>query len=171
MVTAAMVAVACESPTGVQSEQVGVRSAEVTKGQTKGKEMKTKKGFVQNIDKLTTDNHDFRRVVYTGQHMQLVLMSLPPGEHIGMEAHDVDQFFRVEEGSGEVVIDDARHRFETDFAIIVPAGAKHDVINTGSTPLKVYTLYAPPKHRDRVVHRTRAEAEKDTEEFDGKTTE
>lgn len=131
-----------------------------------------KKGFVENIERLTEDNQHFRRVIYTGQHTQLVLMSIPPGDHIGLEVHeDTDQFFRVEEGTGEVIIGDTRRPIGPASAIVVPAGTKHDVINTGGKPLQLYTLYSPPHHRDGVVHRTRADAEKDEEHFDGKTTE
>jgi mannose-6-phosphate isomerase-like protein (cupin superfamily) len=128
------------------------------------------KGFVDDIEQLTEDNTDFRRVLYTGKHLQLVLMALQPGEEIGEEVHeDRDQFFRVEEGEGEVVIDGKRHRIEDDDAIVVPAGARHNVINTGREPLKLYTLYGPPEHRDGVVHATRAQAVE--EHFDGRTTE
>ncbi|MHB0937716.1 MAG: cupin domain-containing protein [Armatimonadota bacterium] len=130
------------------------------------------KGFVGDIDALTVGNEDFRRVLYTGKHSQLVVMALPPGEEIGMEVHDhLDQFFRVEQGSGEAVLEGMTSAIEEGFAVIVPAGTNHNIINTGSEPLKVYTIYAPPNHRDGVVHRTRAEAEADDEEFDGKTTE
>lgn len=133
--------------------------------------MKNARGFVENIDALTTQNTDFRRVVYTGKHIQLVLMALQPGEDIGTEVHDVDQFFRIEAGTGEVVINDRRTPIAADSAIIVPAGAKHNVINTGTDLLQVYTLYAPPHHRDKVAHHTKADAERDAEHFDGATTE
>ncbi len=128
------------------------------------------KGFVDNIERLTLENADYRRVLYTGQNMQLVLMALPPGEEIGAEVHDDrDQFFRIESGQGEVLIDGVRHPIRDDDAIIVPAGARHNVRNTGPAPLLLYTLYGPPEHRDGVIHRTKAE---ETEEhFDGKTTE
>lgn len=130
------------------------------------------KGFVQNIEELTEKNTDFRRVLYTGQHTQLVLMALKPGEEIGDEVHEaVDQFFRIEKGQGEVVIDGQRQKIKSDDAIIVPAGARHNVINTGDKPLKLYTLYSPPNHRDGVVRATKAEAEASEEHFDGKTTE
>lgn len=130
------------------------------------------KGFVDDIEKLTTENSDFRRVLYTGANLQLVLMTLKPGEEIGEEVHDDrDQFFRFEEGQGKVVIDGVAHEVEADFAVIVPAGARHNVINTGSEALKLYTLYGPPEHRDGVVHRTKAEADASHEHFDGKTTE
>jgi mannose-6-phosphate isomerase-like protein (cupin superfamily) len=128
------------------------------------------KGFVDDIEELTTRNSDFRRVLYTGKHLQLVLMTLAPDEEIGEEVHeDRDQFFRIEEGEGEVLIDGKRHPIEDDDAIVVPAGARHNVVNTGRKPLKLYTLYGPPEHRDGVVHRTKAEASE--EHFDGRTTE
>lgn len=130
------------------------------------------KGFVDNIEKLTTENSNFRKVLYTGKYMQLVLMTLKPGEEIGAEVHeDHDQFFRVEEGSGEVIIDGQRRSIKDDDAIIVPAGARHNVVNNGNQPLKLYTLYGPPEHRDSVIHSTKAEADASEEHFDGKTTE
>ncbi len=129
------------------------------------------KGFVQDIEQITVDNNDFRRVLYTAHHCQLVVMALRPGEEIGMEVHDVDQFFRVEEGAGEAVIDGVRTAVPSGFALVVPAGARHNIINTGSKALKLYTLYAPPHHKDGTVHHTRAEAEADQEHFDGVTTE
>ena len=130
------------------------------------------KGFVDDIEKRTEDNGDFRRVLYTGSNMQLVRMALQPGEEIGSEIHDDrDQFFRVEAGSGEIVIDGATSPVKADMAMIVPAGARHNVRNTGSEPLKLYTLYAPPEHRDGTVHATKADADGDHEHFDGKTTE
>lgn len=128
------------------------------------------KGFVDNIEELTEDNDDFRRVLYTGKHLQLVLMTLEPGEEIGEEVHeDRDQFFRIEEGRGEVTIDGRRHTIEDDDAIIVPAGARHNVVNKGDEPLRFYTLYGPPEHRDGTVHATKADATE--EHFDGQTTE
>jgi mannose-6-phosphate isomerase-like protein (cupin superfamily) len=129
------------------------------------------KGFVQDIDSLAVRNDEFRRVLYTARHCQLVVMSLKPGEEIGSEVHQLDQFFRVEEGSGEAVLDGVRTAIRAGFAIVVPEGATHNIINTGKTPLKLYTVYAPPNHRDGVVHHTRAQAEADTEHFDGKTSE
>ena len=130
------------------------------------------KGFVDDIEALTIASDDFRRVVYTGRYLQLVLMSLKPGEEIGSEVHaDHDQFFRIESGRGEVVIDGKRHPIEDDDAVVVPAGARHNVINTGNEPLKLYTLYGPPEHREGVVHATRPEAESDDEHFDGRTSE
>ena len=130
------------------------------------------KGFVDDIEKLTEGNSDFRRVLYTGAHLQLVLMTLKPGEDIGEEVHaDHDQFFRVEAGRGEVRIDGTSRPIGEDDAVIVPAGARHNVVNTGKEPLKLYTLYGPPEHQDGVVHRSRAEAHAADEHFDGRTTE
>ena len=129
------------------------------------------RGFVQDIEGLAVQNGDFRRVIYTTRNCQLVLMALKPKEEIGAEVHKLDQFFRVEEGSGEAVLDGVRTEIRAGFAVLVPAGTKHNIINTGKAPLKLYTLYAPPNHRDGVVHHTRADAEADTEKFDGKTTE
>lgn len=130
------------------------------------------KGFVANIEQLTEENTDFRRVLYTGTNLQLVLMSLAPGDEIGEEVHDDrDQFFRIEQGEGEVLIDGSRSKVKGDDGIIVPAGARHNVINTGDEPLRLYTLYAPPEHREGTVHATKAEADATHEHFDGKTTE
>jgi mannose-6-phosphate isomerase-like protein (cupin superfamily) len=129
------------------------------------------KGFVQNIEGLAVKNDEFRRVLYTARHCQLVVMALKPGEEIGAETHTLDQFFRVEEGSGEAVLDGVRTAISTGFAVIVPAGTNHNIVNTGSMPLKLYTIYAPPNHRDGIVHHTRHDAEADHEHFDGKTTE
>ena len=127
-------------------------------------------GFVDDIDKLTKSNVHFRHVLYTGKHLQLVLMTLNVGEDIGEEVHDDrDQFFRIEVGCGTVVIDGKHHTVEDDDAVIVPAGARHNVINTGGEPLKLYTLYGPPEHREGVVHVTKAAAVE--EHFDGTTTE
>jgi mannose-6-phosphate isomerase-like protein (cupin superfamily) len=130
------------------------------------------KGFVDDIEDLTEHNSDFRRVLYTGKHLQLVLMSLKPGEDIGEEVHpDRDQFFRVEKGKGEVWIDGHRKFIKADVAIVVPAGARHNVKNTGDKPLRVYTLYGPPEHADGTVHHTKADAMAAHEHFAGVTTE
>ncbi len=116
-------------------------------------------GFIDNIEEKTEQNSFFRQVLYTGKYTQLVVMSLLPGEEIGMEVHpQVDQFFRIEEGQAKVVIDGEEHEVDEGFAIIVPAGSQHNVINTGNNPLKLYTLYSPPNHPDGTIHRTRAEA-------------
>ena len=129
------------------------------------------KGFIKNIEELAVENNDFRQVLYTAKYCQLVLMSLKPKEEIGAEVHKLDQFFRVEQGSGEAVLDGVTTAINVGFAVIVPAGTKHNIINTGSVPMKLYTLYSPPNHRDGVIHHTRADSEADNEHFDGKTTE
>lgn len=129
------------------------------------------KGFIKNIESIAVENEEFRRVLYTAKNCQLVVMALKPQEEIGAEVHTLDQFFRVEEGTGEAVLDGMRTAIQAGFAVIVPAGAKHNIINTGNVPLKLYTIYAPPNHRDGIVHHTRREAEADNEHFDGKTTE
>jgi mannose-6-phosphate isomerase-like protein (cupin superfamily) len=130
-----------------------------------------KSGYVQDIEGLAVKNDDFRRVLYTAENCQLVLMALKSKEEIGAEVHKLDQFFRVEEGTGEAVLNGVRTPIHAGFAVLVPAGVKHNIINTGNVPLKLYTLYAPPNHRDGVVNHTRADAEADNEHFDGKTTE
>ncbi|MFA5009585.1 MAG: cupin domain-containing protein [Candidatus Paceibacterota bacterium] len=131
------------------------------------------KGFISNIEKDTLENKNFRKVLYTGKHSQLVLMSISPKEEIGEEIHTLDQFFRIESGVGLVVIDDVSTEISDGSAIIVPAGAKHNVINISDTDdLKLYTIYSPPEHKDQVIHSSKEEAMADTEdEFDGKTTE
>lgn len=129
------------------------------------------KGFIKDIESIAVKNEDFRRVLYTAKNCQLVVMALKPKEEIGAEVHTLDQFFRVEAGTGEAILDGVRTAIKAGFAVIVPAGAKHNIINTGSGPLKLYTLYSPPNHRDGVVHHTREDAEADDEHFDGKTTE
>ena len=129
------------------------------------------RGFVQDIEGLATRNGKFRQVLYTAKNCQLVLMALNPGEEIGAEVHTLDQFFRVEQGNGQAILDGVTTAIRAGFAVLVPAGARHNIVNTGAEPLKLYTLYAPPNHRDGVVHQTRADAEADPEQFDGKTTE
>ena len=132
------------------------------------------KGYVDNIEEETVANDDFRRVLYTGKNLQLVLMTLPPGCDIGEEVHeDRDQFFRIEEGSGTVYIDGNANEVEDDFAVIVPAGARHNVVNSGDQPLRLYTLYGPPEHRDGTVHRDKEQAERDhdNDHWNGETTE
>ncbi|MEJ7777666.1 MAG: cupin domain-containing protein [Sphingomicrobium sp.] len=133
-----------------------------------------KSGYCDNIDKATLANEDFRRVLYTGHNLQLVLMTLQPGDEIGEEVHaDRDQFFRIEEGEGAIDIDGKENRVEDDFAVIVPAGARHNVRNIGSRPLRLYTIYGPPEHKDQVVQSTKDEADQrhHNEEWDGGTTE
>ncbi len=131
------------------------------------------KGYNIILEKETLKNTDFRRVLYTGKNSQLVLMCLKPGEEIGEEVHPhIDQFFRFEKGEGTVVIDGVKHRIRDGSGVIVPAGAKHNVINTSKTSkLKLYTIYSPPEHQDKVVRHTKADAEAKPEEYDGKPTE
>lgn len=131
-----------------------------------------KKGYVGDIEQATKENDNFRQVLYTAPNSQLVVMSLKPGEDIGEEVHELDQFFRFESGQGQVVLDGVTHEVKDDFAVVVPAGMKHNVINTSQNePLKLYTIYSPPEHRDGVIHATKEEALAGEEHFDGKTTE
>lgn len=131
------------------------------------------KGYISNIEKETKENENFRKVLYTGAHSQLVLMSLDPGEDIGVEVHeDTDQFFRVDAGVGKVVIDGNESEISDGSAVIVPAGSEHNVLNTSdSEPLKLYTIYSPAHHKDKTVHATKEEALADDEQFDGTTSE
>ena len=130
------------------------------------------KGFVDNIERLTENNENFRQVLYTGKSLQLVLMKMQPGEEIGEEIHaDRDQFFRIEVGQGEIWVDGVVNKVKADDGIIIPAGAKHNVLNSGSGPLKLYTIYGPPEHGEGTVHPTKADADADHEHFDGRTTE
>lgn len=129
------------------------------------------KGYITNIEKLTLDNNNFREVLYTDKNSQLVLMSLVSGEEIGEEIHDVDQFLRVEKGTGVAILNDISHDISDGSVIIVPVGVKHNIINKGLDSMKLYTLYMPPHHRDGVIHKTKVEAELDNEHFNGKTTE
>jgi len=130
-----------------------------------------KKGYKENIEKLTTENDNFRKVLYTGAHCQLVLMSLLPNEEIGSEVHeDNDQFFRFEKGTGKVIINETEYEVADGDAVIVPSGSNHNVI-AGAQGLKLYTIYSPAHHKDGVVRKTKAEAESDGPEFDGVTTE
>ena len=131
-----------------------------------------KKGYKGNIEKLTEENRDFRQVLYTGEHSQLVLMTLRKGEEIGEEVHaGNDQFFRFENGVGRVLINDTVYEVGPGDAVIVPSGAKHNIINTGEGALKLYTIYSPAHHQDGTVHTTLSEALAAKEEFDGTTTE
>lgn len=131
------------------------------------------KGYVGNIEDATKENENFRKVLYTAKFSQLVVMSLKPNEEIGEETHTLDQFIRIEAGKGKAVLDGVEHEIEDDFAIVVPAGTKHNFINTSpDAPMKLYTIYSPPEHRDGVIHATKVDAVNDTtDEFDGKTTE
>jgi len=129
-------------------------------------------GFTDDIEKLTKENENFRKVLYTGNNLQLVLMALRPGEDIGEEVHeDRDQFFRFETGAGEVRIDGVANPVRADSGVIVPAGARHNVVNTGTDPLRFYTIYGPPEHVEGTIHGTKAEADAAHEHFDGRTTE
>ena len=132
-----------------------------------------KKGYKGNIEKLTEENNDFRHVLYTGENSQLVLMSLKPKEDIGVEIHEEnDQFFRFEEGHGEVIINETKYEVEDGDAIVVPAGAKHNIINISEDEdLKLYTIYSPAHHQDGTIRATKSEALSDEPEFDGTTTE
>lgn len=127
------------------------------------------KGYILNIEKETLENTDYRRVLYTAKSSQLVLMSIEPGSEIGEETHNLDQFIRIEQGEADVYLDDVSHAVSDDFAIVIPAGTKHNVINTGTVPLKLYTVYSPPEHKDGVVEKTKADEFE--EHFDGKTTQ
>ena len=130
----------------------------------------TMKGFHTNIEKATLENTDYRRVLYTSRYSQLVLMNLQPGEEIGEETHGLDQFLRFEAGSGKVILNGSdEFAVEADDAVVIPAGTLHNVVNTGDTELKLYTIYSPPEHKDDTVHTTKA-AERE-EHFDGKTSE
>jgi mannose-6-phosphate isomerase-like protein (cupin superfamily) len=159
---------------GVIGRSAPAVTAEAGSGgeQASSKEVVSMKGFIGDIEHMTEENSDFRRVLYTAKQLQLVLMALRPGEEIGEEVHsDRDQFFRIEEGHGEVWINGKVSEIKSDMAILVPAGARHNIKNTGDQPLKLYTLYAPPEHLDKVVHATKSDAEASQEHFDGRTTE
>ena len=131
------------------------------------------KGYKENIEELTSSNTDFRKVLYTGKHSQLVLMSLLPGEEIGLEVHtENDQFFRFEKGNGKVLIDGNTYEVADGDAVVVPSGVEHNVVNTSDTEsLKFYTIYSPAHHKDQIVRKTKTEAMENEEEFDGVTTE
>lgn len=130
------------------------------------------KGYVTNIERAALDNDSFRTVLYTAKNCQLVLMSLKPGEDIGEEIHDLDQFIRVESGRGKAVLDGVSHDISDGFSVVVPAGAKHNIVNGPDSPMKLYTVYAPPNHKDGTTHSTKADAQTDEgEHFDGVTSE
>ncbi len=129
-------------------------------------------GYTGNIEQETLENENFRKVLYTSAYMQLVVMSIPADSDIGEEIHGQDQFLRIEEGEGKAIIDGTEHALSDGYAVVVPASAKHNIINTSSSePLKLYSLYAPPHHADGTLHTTKAEAEADHEEYLGDTTE
>jgi mannose-6-phosphate isomerase-like protein (cupin superfamily) len=130
------------------------------------------KGYVVDIEKVTKENTNFRKVLYTAKNSQLVVMSLKPGEDIGEEVHELDQFIRVEKGQGKAILDGVEHKIEDDYAIVIPSGTRHNIVNTSKNEeLKLYSIYSPPEHRDRVMHKTKADAEADDEDFDGRITE
>jgi mannose-6-phosphate isomerase-like protein (cupin superfamily) len=130
------------------------------------------KGYVTNIENDTLENRDFRRVLYTGKNSQLVLMNLRPKKEIGEETHTLDQFIRVEAGSGAAILDGVKHQISDGSAVVIPAGTKHNIINDSDRDeLKLYTLYSPPEHRDGTIHRTKTDALSHEEHFNGKTTE
>lgn len=127
------------------------------------------KGYIANIEEETLNNTDYRRVLYTSKSSQLVLMNIQPGDEIGMEVHDLDQFIRIEQGDATVILDGVEHGTHDDYAVVIPAGAEHNMINTGTEELKLYSIYSPPEHKDGTIHKTKAD---DAEEhFDGVTTE
>ena len=129
-------------------------------------------GYVANIEALALENENFRKVLYTDKRLQLVVMSLIPGEEIGEEVHENDQFLRIEEGEGKAILNGEEHPIRDGSVIVVPAGVKHNIINTpGSDAMKLYTLYAPPEHKDGTIHATKAEADAAEEHFDGETSE
>ena len=135
------------------------------------KEKSKKKGFESNIEKETIKNKNFRKVLYTGKNMQLVLMTLKPGEDIGMEKHDVDQFFRFEKGTGKVVVNGTQYKVKDGTGLIIPADSTHNIVNTGKTPLHLYTIYAPPHHADGTTQKTKEDALMDDEEWSGELSE
>lgn len=129
-------------------------------------------GYVANIEELTEENTDFRHVLYSGANLQLVLMSVAPGEELGGEIHgDTDQFFRIENGEGRIVIDGMTHKIKPGDGIVVPAGVHHNVICIGHDALKLYTIYGPPHHQDQLIQKTKAEADASDETYEGETTE
>jgi mannose-6-phosphate isomerase-like protein (cupin superfamily) len=130
------------------------------------------KGYIDNLEKLAEENSNFRKVLYTAHYSQLVLMSLLPGEEIGEEVHGLDQFFRIETGTGKAVLDGVETEISDGYAVLVPAGTRHNIINTSNiAPLRLYTLYSPPDHEDGIIHETRADAIANDKPFYGKTTE
>lgn len=130
------------------------------------------KGYIVNIEKETKENNNFRRVLYTAKNSQLVIMSIKPKEDIGEEIHELDQFIRIEEGEGKAVLNGIETNIKDDYAVVIPAGTKHNIVNTSENKdLKFYTVYSPPEHRDGVVHITKSDAISDSEHFNGKITE
>ncbi len=128
-------------------------------------------GYVSNIEKETLENDNFRKVLYTTHNVQLVVMSLKPGEEIGLEIHGQDQFIRIESAEGKSILNGEEHAIADGTAVVIPAGVEHNIINTSEEHMKLYTLYTPPHHKDGTIHKTKEDAEKDDEEFDGKASE
>jgi len=128
------------------------------------------KGYVGNIEEASLRNEYFRKVLFTDERLQLVVMTLQPGEDIGEEVHELDQFIRVEQGEGTAVLDGESATISDGFAVIIPKGVRHNIINQGTSPMKLYTLYAPPEHKHDTVHKTKAEAQESEEHFDGTTS-
>lgn len=126
-------------------------------------------GFVTNIEKATLENENYRKVLYTAKNSQLVLMTIQPGDEIGEEIHELDQFIRLEAGKARVTLDGVEHSLEDDWAVVIPAGTKHNVVNVGDEPVRLYSVYSPPEHKDGTVHATKADDKE--EHFDGVTTE
>lgn len=130
------------------------------------------KGYVSNIEKDSLENENFRKVLYTAKNSQIVVMNIGPGEDIGEEVHNLDQFIKCEAGEAKAILDGVEHNISSGFAVVVPAGTKHNIINTSlDKSLKLYTVYSPPNHRDGVIHKAKEDAMADEERFDGKTTE
>jgi len=129
------------------------------------------KGYITNIEEETKNNENFRKVLYTAKNSQLVVMTLQPGEDIGEEVHTLDQFIRIEQGKGIAILDGVETQIQDDWAVVIPAGAKHNIINSAEGKMKLYTVYSPPEHQDGVVRATKADAVAQEEHFDGKTTE
>lgn len=128
-------------------------------------------GYIVNIEEETKKNSDFRRVLYTAHNSQLVLMNILPGQDIGEEVHKLDQFIRIEEGQAQAILDDVKHNIAAEYAVVIPAGTKHNIINTGDTELKLYSIYSPPEHKDGTIHKTKDDALAGEEHFDGQATE
>lgn len=128
------------------------------------------KTYVGNIEKETLDNNNFRKVLFTAEHSQLVVMSLKAGEDIGSEVHKLDQFIRIDQGIGKTILDGVESNIQDGYAVVIPAGVEHNIVNTGDTPMKLYTVYSPPEHKDGTIHETKQIAEQGEEHFDGQTS-
>ncbi|MEK7582696.1 MAG: cupin domain-containing protein [Patescibacteria group bacterium] len=127
-------------------------------------------GYVTNIEQKTLENEYFRQVLFTAKHMQVVVMAIKPSEDIGEEVHHLDQFIRIEKGDGKAILNGEEHSLKDGSIVVIPAGTKHNIINTGSSDLKLYTIYAPPEHKDGTIHKTKADALENEEHFDGQTS-